>query len=199
MLSPVQRWLADPSVSRWEQPSYNALLGLGATSARLRKKQAFVLWRQVFSIRKEVSALAWAKLYAVNARLLVDAHPDVFVRVRDLSLEDQWLHCVAHHASYVQYNSERVAAGMKSIPILRALGHDHVLSQALVEMAWMPSEQIDFWRIAFPEDPMHDKMEVALGVQVIRRNALDGYLRARKHLLVQEQHDVVDLAILEDD
>lgn len=199
MLSPVQRWLADTSVSRWEQPSYNALLGLGTTSAHLRKKQAFALWRKVFEIRKEVSALAWAKLYAANARLIVEAHPDAFIRVRQLSLQDQWLHCAAYHPSYTQSDSERILAGQKSIALLRALGHEHVLSQALVEMVWLGTEQIDFWRQAFPQDPMHDKMEVALGVQVVRRNTLDGYLRARKHLLVQEQHDPVDLSILADD
>lgn len=199
MLSPIQRWLANPTTSRWEQPSYDSLKGLASNSAQLRKRQAYTLWHQVFSLRKEVSALAWAKLYASHARLLVDAHRDNFVQVHQLSLEDQWLHCMAYHPSYVKKDSVRHSAGQQSLKLLRALGHEHVLSQALVETVWLASEQIDFWRMAFSDDPMHEHMQVALGVQAVRRQTLDGYLRARKHLSAHEVHDTVDLSILQDE
>lgn len=199
MLSPIQRWLADPSVSRWEQPSYQSLNALSPTSALLRKRQAYTLWHRIFPIRKEVSALAWAKLYAAHARLLVEAHPAAFRHVWKLSSQDAWLYCASRQTSFVSSDAERRAAGEKSLPLLRTLGHDHVLSQALVEVFWPTSEQIPFWRRAFPDDPMNEQMQTALSVQAVRRQTLDGYLRARKHFQTHENHDPVDLSILADD
>jgi hypothetical protein len=82
------------------------------------------------------------------------------------------------------------------------LGHENVLSQALVETVLPFNEQVEFWRHAFPHDPMHEHMNVALGIQAVRRKTLDGYLRARKYYRIHEyneQYDLVDLTILGDD
>ena len=199
MLSPIQRWLADPNISRWEQPSYESLKSLSPTSALIRKRQAYVLWQTIFTVHKEISALTWAKLYAAQARSLVEAHPLVFKLIPQLSLNDRWLHYASCQPSFTPSNNERHVAGEKSLSLLRTLGHEHVLSQAFVEVFWPTNEQITFWRHAFPRDPMNEHMQTALSVQAVRRQTLDGYLRARKHFKNHEYYDNVDLSILADD
>lgn len=198
MLSPVQRWLADPTNCRWEQPSYEGLSGLCATSVRLRKRQALTLWtRDVLTMRQQVSALAWAKMYAGIALPIVQAFPQEF---KSLAPDDhalRWLHCVAYFPKYAQKDTLSQAPGEHGIRLLRELGHEHVLSRALVEHVCLESEQIEFWRQIFPHDPMHDKMHIALSVQAVRRQTLDGYLRARKHLSIEEKYEAVDLSILD--
>ena len=72
-------------------------------------------------------------------------------------------------------------------------------TRTMVERYCQPNEQISFWRTAFAQDPLHDKMGIALDVGAVRRSTLDGYLRARKEMgSFQDVHDSIDLAILID-
>lgn len=200
MLSPVQRWLAEPKNARWEQPSFSALRELCTTSAPLRKKQAVQLWEaDVLSMCQQISALSWAGMYARIAKALVYAPQTNALLTRNNCLANEWLRVVAAFPSYVKKDDQRQRAGRDAMPLLRQLGHEHPLSRAFVECVWLGNEQIEYWRQTFCEEPMHQKMQMALDIQLVRNNTLNGYLRARKSLLTPQVYDNVDLSILGED
>lgn len=200
MLSPVQQWLASPTNARWEQPSFAALRDLCMASAPLRKKQAVQLWdAKVLNMAMQITPLAWASMYAKIAKALVYT-PTIKALLNETNnVENRWLIAVASFPSYVSKDKDRYHAGKAIRPLLNELGHEHPLARAFVETAWLDSEQIQYWRETFPQDPMHDKMQMAIDVQMIRQQSLNGYLRARKSLLVPKVYDPIDLSILGDD
>lgn len=198
MHSPIQRWLAAPSNGRWEQPSYASIEELCTTSAALRKRQAMELWDAgVLVFCQRISPGRWAARYASLAYVLLKDCPDKVESRDNPSPEYLWLRKCAQAENTAVSDRAAFMAGV--IPLLQQLGHSHVLSRTMVERYCQPNEQISFWRTAFAQDPLHDKMGIALDVGAVRRSTLDGYLRARKEMgSFQEVHDSIDLAILID-
>ena len=103
MLSPLQRWLQNPTNSRWEQPTFASLKTLRTDSAPLRKKQAVQLWQQnVLELAKEVSPLQWALLYSTIAPVLKsDATSKKLLKERN-NPNDQWLNIISVPTDYTQ-------------------------------------------------------------------------------------------------
>lgn len=197
MHSPIQRWLADLPNGRWEQPSYASLEGLSGTSATLRKRQALDLWEAgVLNVCQKISPHAWATRYAALSTVLVSGCPQRFDwKTKKVPLQFQWLRRCALMDNTP--GRRRLHAMQENTSLLRALGHDHVLARAMVDLYCDPKEQIAFWRTLFAQEPMHEKMGIALNVGAVRRQTLDGYLRARKHLsAAPEVHEKVDLSAL---
>ncbi len=198
MHSPIQRWLADLTNGRWEQPSYTSLEGLSGDSVRLRKRQALDLWEaDVLYVCQRISPAGWATRYARLAPVLMHAFPEYFEWKANASPEFLWLRqCAAMERLPVR---DRTPAMKNNVSLLRRIGHDHALARTMVGLYCESTEQIPFWRTVFSDEPMHEKMGIALNVGAVRRPTLDGYLRARKHLSVApEEHESVDLSVLLD-
>lgn len=196
MHSPIQRWLADLSIGRWEQPSYASLEGLSGLSAVLRKRQALDLWDAgVLHVCHTISPGTWATRYATLAPVLFKGCPERFKWRPNATSEYLWLRqCALMDNIPVR---SRPAAMQAHASLLRTIGHDHVLARTMISLYCEPKEQIAFWRTIFSDEPMHEKMGIAMDVGAVRRPTLDGYLRARKHLSgAPEEHEGVDLSML---